>query len=208
MIVKEEFNQKLLVEGNDDQHVIWALCEKYHIRETFDVIDCSGIDKLIEQIPVRFKSSGIKTVGVIVDADVNLVKRWSTLKEELSNEGFNVPENIPQEGLIMHNDLYKTGVWIMPDNRQNGMLEDFISFLIPHDDRLLPIADSIIKKIETDKINKYKMIHHSKAFVHTWLAWQEDPGTPLGTAITKRYLTTDEATCKRLIEWMNNLFSE
>ena len=96
----------------------------------------------------------------------------------------------------MHNDLYKAGVWIMPDNRQNGMLEDFISFLIPHDDRLLPVVDSIIEKIEADKINKYKMIHHSKACVHTWLAWQEDPGTPLGV------------TCKRLIDWMNNLFFE
>ena len=96
----------------------------------------------------------------------------------------------------------------MPDNRQNGMLEDFISFLIPHDDRLLPVVDSIIEKIEADKINKYKMIHHSKASVHTWLAWQEEPGTPLGAAITKRYLTTEEVTCKRLIDWMNNLFFE
>ncbi len=208
MIVKEKFNQKLLVEGNDDQHVIWALCEKYDIRESFDVIDCTGIDKLIEQIPVRYKSSGTKTVGIIVDADANLAGRWSTLKKELSNAGFKVPENIPHEGLIMHNDIYKAGVWIMPDNRQNGMLEDFISFLIPHDDRLLPVVDSIIEKIEADKINKYKMIHHSKASVHTWLAWQEDPGTPLGAAITKRYLTTEEVTCKRLIDWMNNLFFE
>ena len=43
MKVKEKFLKKLLVEGNDDQHVIWALCEKYKIPETFDVIACGGI---------------------------------------------------------------------------------------------------------------------------------------------------------------------
>ena len=52
MRIKEKFNKKLLVEGNDDQHVIWALCAQFKIIETFDVIDCEGIDKLLEQIPV------------------------------------------------------------------------------------------------------------------------------------------------------------
>lgn len=32
---KENYTKKLLVEGNDDQHVIWALCEKFNIPETF-----------------------------------------------------------------------------------------------------------------------------------------------------------------------------
>ena len=45
-LTKERFKKKLLVEGNDDQHVIWALCEKYSVKESFDVVDCSGIDSL------------------------------------------------------------------------------------------------------------------------------------------------------------------
>jgi hypothetical protein len=69
MRVKEKFNKKLLVEGNDDQHVIWALCEKFKVPKTFDVIDCEGIDKLNEQIPIRFKQSGIESLGLIIDAD-------------------------------------------------------------------------------------------------------------------------------------------
>jgi len=31
----------------------------------------------------------------------------------------------------------------------------------------------------------------TKALIHTWLAWQDDPGTPLGQAITKRYFDAD-----------------
>jgi hypothetical protein len=42
MRAKENFNKKLLVEGNDDKHVIWALCEHFKINETFDVIYCKG----------------------------------------------------------------------------------------------------------------------------------------------------------------------
>ena len=48
------YNKKLLVEGKDDQHVIWALCEKFKVEKSFEVIDCEGIDKLIEQIPIWF----------------------------------------------------------------------------------------------------------------------------------------------------------
>lgn len=44
MKIKEKYpRQKLLVEGNDDQHVVWALCEKYQITENFDVIDSRGV---------------------------------------------------------------------------------------------------------------------------------------------------------------------
>lgn len=30
---REKFNKKLLVEGNDDQHVVWALCKKFDLPE-------------------------------------------------------------------------------------------------------------------------------------------------------------------------------
>ena len=52
-----------------------------------------------------------------------------------------------------------------------------------------------------------KEYHKSKAFIHTWLAWQEDPGTPMGLAITKKYLSTnDKVLCNSFIEWLNLLF--
>lgn len=208
MRVKEKFNLKLLVEGNDDQHVVWALCEKFNVKENFDVIDCEGIEKLLEQVPVRFKQSGLDTVGIIIDADTNLNSRWDSLKVMLEKLGFQMPEVLPQNGLIaMNNDSKKVGVWIMPNNNTNGMLEDFINFLVPSDDKLLPIVNSTLNTIEEQQLNKYSLTHKSKATIHSWLSLQEDPGTPMGLGITKRYLTTDKETCKMLIEWINNLFS-
>lgn len=207
MRIKEKFSQKLLVEGNDDQHVIWALCGKYAIAETFDVIDCEGITNLNEQIPIRFKQADITTIGIIIDADTNLKNRWSSLKSILEVQGFILPNEIPLDGSIARNNNVKVGVWIMPNNNLNGMLEDFISFLVPKEDKLLPIVTSTLNSIETENLNLYSLTHKSKAIIHTWLSWQADPGTPMGLSITKKYLNTDEETCTKLINWLNQLFN-
>lgn len=207
MRIKEKFNKKLLVEGNDDQHVIWALCEKFKINEAFDVIDCEGIEKLFDQIPVRFKQSNIDTIGIIIDADSDLQLRWNHLKQLLNAQGFVLPEILPESGLILSElGRITIGVWIMPNNNLNGMLEDFINFLVPPDDALFPIINENLNEIERKQLNKYKLIHKSKAIVHSWLSVQEDPGTPMGLSITKRYLTTDDNICKKIIGWLNDLY--
>jgi hypothetical protein len=207
-LIKEKFPRKLLVEGNDDQRVIWALCQQFHIKESFDVIDCEGYEKLKEQIPQRLKQSGIKTLGIIVDADTDINARWQSIKNSITECQFEIPDQLPEKGLICQNaDGIRIGVWTMPDNKTDGMLEDFIAFLVPEKDQLLPIADNVLLEMEQQHLNKYSSYHKAKARIHTWLAWQEEPGTPLGQSITKKYLSTDKETCLRLINWLNGLFS-
>jgi hypothetical protein len=206
----------LLVEGNDDFHVIHSLCKRFDIPVRnlenpkggdFSVRDCKGINELLEQIPVLFKSSSqLSKLGIIIDADVDLNSRWNSVKNILGSIGFDLPLELPKNGLIVNKGALKVGVWIMPNNNLNGMLEDFISFLVPKDDLILPIIDENLTEIESQKLNKYSQIHRSKALIHSWLSVQEDPGTPLGQGITKRYLSTDEDTCSLLISWINNLF--
>ncbi len=207
MRIKEIFNKKLLVEGNDDQHVIWALSEKFTITENFDVIDCEGIGKLYEQLPVRFKQAQVDTIGLIIDADSEIKDRWKSISALLSLQGFTIPKEIPIEGLILNdNSGFKIGVWIMPNNNENGMLEDFISFLVPKEDKILPIVNNTLINIENQGLNQYSLIHKSKATIHSWLSLQSDPGTPMGLGITKRYLTTDEGTCLKLVNWLKELY--
>lgn len=207
MRIEENFNKKLLVEGNDDQHVIWALCEKFTVTENFDVIDCEGITKLYEQLPVRFKQAQVNTIGLIIDADSEIKDRWKSISALLSLQGFTIPQEIPIEGLILKNNSdFKIGVWIMPNNNENGMLEDFISFLVPKEDKILPIVNDTLTNIENQGLNQYSLIHKSKATIHAWLSLQSDPGTPMGLGITKRYLTTDEETCLKLVNWLKELY--
>ena len=85
------------------------------------------------------------------------------------------------------------------------MIEDFIKFLVPKDDVLWPLAEEIVQRvIETDQ--KFRPSYKSKAYLHTWLAWQEEPGGPMGQAITKRYLNADEIHARQLIAWIRRLF--
>ena len=81
-----KYTKQLLVEGNDDLHVVLALCQKFSINENFEIIDSKGIDKLFLQLPIRLKQSGIETLGIIVDADVEIKKRWTTLHSIFSKQ--------------------------------------------------------------------------------------------------------------------------
>lgn len=208
------FNQHLYVEGPTDKHVTLALCQRMSIPETFDVIDESGISTLLDNMRIRIKGTGnTKTIGIIIDADENLTARWEQIKTILHNSHkyANIPNIIPEDGLILppvQPDDIKIGVWMMPNNNLNGMLEDFMIELIPDNDNLLLKVNDVLKDIECSGQNKYNPIHRSKAKIHTWLAWQESPGTPLGLAITKQYLETNPPVCQKLITWLNKLFNE
>lgn len=198
----------LLVEGKNDLHVISSLCNQFNIPECFSIKDCESVEKLEAQIPVQFKASK-SILGIIVDADTDLQARWDSVKSILQDIGFVVVEKtLPEDGLIISDSdgIRRVGVWIMPNNNLNGMLEDFITFFVPKDDQLLAIVDNTLNDIERNGLNKYSLTHKSKARIHSWLSLQEDPGSPLGQGITKRYLTTDEATCQKLMNWITNLF--
>ena len=171
---KERFGAKLLVEGNDDQHVVWAICEKYKITETFDVVDCKGISQILERLPVDLKQEGVTTIGILVDADQDLQKSWQSLFDRLSPYGYTIPVDPSPDGFIhLPHDIYPSiGIWLMPDNLQSGMLEDFMRLLIRTDDLLRPFVEQSLSQIERQAIaSRYEPVHRAKAFIHTWLAW-------------------------------------
>lgn len=209
MAKKNIFEKYLLVEGKDDQHVVWALAERYSLPENFLVIDCGGIDPLLERMPVQLKASGLKVLGIIVDADVNLLGRWQSLRSLLLPTFPHLPGVIPPTGLILNNeDGLRIGVWIMPDNGTEGLLEDFLRFLIPPNDLVIGPVDALLADLEERGIQGYGVGHRSKARLHTWLGLQEDPGTPLGQSITKRYLQLEDDMAYRFRDWIRTLFTD
>lgn len=202
-----DFNKQLLVEGNDDFHFVSAFCRKIEILENFRIIDCKGIDNLCKEVPRRLKQPHINTIGIIVDADTDLKHIWLSLKDLIVIRGFIFPENIPQNGLILeNNDEQKIGIWIMPNNDLTGTLEDFVKLLIPKDDNLKDVVEDTLVDIENKKLNKYAQKDRQKAFINTWLAWQEESGLPMGRAITQKILSTNNQNAKDFSDWLTNLF--
>ena len=202
----KNISQYLLVEGKDDQNVIWALCQKFRLTKNFAVEDSQGFEKMLPEISVRLKQSNIRTLGIVVDADTALESRWQSLQSEFAKSNIILPNALPQDGFLKDYEEIRIGIWIMPNNQISGMIEDFIQFLIPKDDKLLPLVDKHLEEIEKLGLNKYKRIHKSKTRIHAWLALQEKY-TPMGQAITVNYLTTDEQNCKLFLDWLKELFN-
>lgn len=72
MKIEEKYPCKLLVEGNDDQHSVWAICEQKSIPESFDVVDCNSVDKAFKQLESRLMyPENNQIIGIVVDADDN-----------------------------------------------------------------------------------------------------------------------------------------
>ena len=45
-----------------------------------------------------------------------------------------------------------------------------------------------------------------KAQVHTFLAWQDEPGRPMGESITRRYFQINVPKALNFVEWIRKLF--
>ena len=210
-IKRGKFPSKLLVEGKDDLYVIASIRNQHQLVDNFEIIDCEGINKMPDQIIARIKLQRpqISTIGVVLDADGSLQDRWSSIRNILQQENYTVPLLPEIDGMVIAGTGRNPtiGVWLMPDNLQSGMLEDFVERLIPDNDDLYPNVLQILSTIEQGGLNRYPIIHHKKALIHTWLAWQEEPGKPMGTAITATYLDHNTALCLRFVNWLNQLFN-
>jgi hypothetical protein len=206
---RSDKNAHLLVEGKNDQHVVWALCEAYQLPETFDVLvpGDGGVEAVLQDIPARIDEPGLQTLGIMLDADEDVQARWAGIHGRLAEVGYILPPQPVEAGCITDlPDRPKVGIWVMPNNHLPGMLEDFVGFLIPQDDRLKPLAEKTLQSIEKKKLNLYRPTYRSKALLHTWLAWQETPGMPMGQAITAQVLLHNQPLANRFVDWLRNLF--
>lgn len=214
-----EQNADLLVEGSDDFHVISALCRYHNVSENFKItlpktteLNITGIDARLQLFYLKLRESHKRAVGIVLDADQTINQRWVQVKTKIQQTswGYTLPELPEPTGTILYPPdpaRPRIGVWIMPNNQDLGMLEDFAAYLIPDGDDLRPFTAKILNEIETANQNRYSPIHRSKAFIHTWLAWQKEPGKPMGQAITARALSADSPIAHTFIRWLSRLFN-
>ncbi len=193
----------LLVEGSDDQHVLWALFEAHNVPQAFKAEKAGGVEQLLEAIPVWLKASDLERFGVVLDADEDIRPRWEQVRSRITAAGCpDVPTDPRPGGTVLQiPDGPKVGVWLMPDNKVPGMLENFVAFLVPQDDQLLPCVDGFLDGIPLP-VRRCPDARRPKARIHIWLALQEEPGKPLGQAITARYLNAHADVVAPFLAWV------
>lgn len=200
----------LMVEGVDDEYVVKHICGERNLGSIDRIRNCKGKDPLLDDIAVQLKESDIFAVGVLLDADTDLQARWQAVRHRLQQAGYgSVPVAPDIVGTVIAAPagtlLPRVGIWLMPDNQVPGILEDFLRFLVPENDPLFAHVEHSIDTIPPIH-SRFDDLKKPKARIHTWLAWQEEPGKPFGQAITARYLDPDLPAADVFAQWLHRTF--
>jgi hypothetical protein len=207
-ICKHEGNRVLLVEGKNDCHVILALCSQYKLAETFGIHECGSDISLLKRLnALILQPDSPEIIGIVLDADSpDIMRRWQQIQQKIKTHKYTFPKSPPPGGTILQGNEGRPtiGIWLMPDNKKSGMLEDFLMEMANKE--ALQIAENCITNAKEKGMTTYKQGHHSKALIHTWLSWQDEPGRPLGQAITANVLKPETKLAKSFINWLKKLF--
>jgi hypothetical protein len=200
----------LWVEGKDDSAVTQSLCEVRKVPEVFQVVAKTGVDEMLDTFFAALREPGAERFGIVADANGSAQTRWASMARTLRLEGYlKVPERLDPRGMIVAGIAHRPrfGAWIMPDNGSPGALEDFAASLVPADDALWDRAGGAVDAIpEGDRL--FPASRRSKAHMHTWLAWQEQPGSPMGQAIGKGDLDAHAPAAQRFVAWLRRLMAD
>lgn len=218
----------LFVEGPDDKHTILAIRDRFNLPKTFDIqipdgkgrinlsakpTELGGVDNVLKAAEFNLieGSSAIEQLGLVLDADQDLNLIWRRVLAILRKAGYENLPTVPQpEGTTITQEFMPTfGVWLMPDNKLRGMLEDFLAFLVPDKEtnqiwaQAVKCSAEVLHEVAPEK--RFADIHLCKAQIHAYLAWQKDC-KPFGQAITAKYFETDKPECRAFVEWLKRLF--
>ena len=214
----------LLVEGQDDKHVIWQICQRRTpsfaptrqgpvMRVALSV---SGNEFLISErdsrgavisaIRQEVTAPGRLAVGVVVDADADPISCWAEVTRGFSRTPVALPDDPDYAGLVLSEQLGqpRVGVWMMPDNRSPGELEDFVRQMIPPAAPVWAEAQRYIDDILPED-RKFAPEKTDKAKLYAWLATLKEPAR-MGAAISDGDLQTDGPLCQTFAGWLQRLF--
>lgn len=199
----------VLVEGSDDYHVVRALCGRHELGR-YEIKPQDGVETLLKNLSVHLRGSDVSTLAIVVDADEDPRKRSNAIQHQLQLTGYadvsialNAAPTIicpPSEESL----LPRVGVWIMPNNKDEGTLEHFLAQMMPPTDALYTHARQVLKELPQPP--KFPSERRLKAQLHTWLAWQKEPGKPYGQAITNGSLNADAPLGNDFASWFRALF--
>mgnify|MGYP003325525099 CR=1 FL=1 len=207
----------LHVEGKNDMYVIGGIMREHDLEldaEKGPVIiqSADSVEQLIENMPIATKAAlgRHEHIGFVLDYDVMAKNRWAQVKEAMKRAGVTLKDaDVKKSGIIKEVEGARVGIWIMPyPGAKSGKLEDFLRALIPSGNPLLPKARAYVADVaKTVPSNeRFRDVDKEKAEMYAWLAVQEQPGNPYGTAIRAHAFKTDQPVAVAFVRWMVDLY--
>ncbi len=213
----------LLVEGENDQKFFRALFKVLGLDVDVKVNTPKdhGAERngkmaafaLLEELIKQLFDGSVTHLAMVIDADYS-ADSWGYsntlkhIKKRMAHSNYNDPIILHSGLSFPHSDgLNDFGLWIMPDNASEGMLEDWIATAVKSSESpLLQHATEVVKNLP--KPQKFKSIHTSKAKIATWMAWQKLPGEGLYYAIQNDLIDKENKSAKQLIAWLKHIYTQ
>lgn len=212
-------HQRLIVEGSDG----WALTQlcksnalplpEGYTEKTIGkfVLPAGGYGNIPRVVSATVQEAGITNIGIVVDADDSSpASRWTSLRHLLEGSFSKaiLDAALPGPGGIVLQETGRptVGIWIMPDNQNKGYLEHFLGRLVDASDDLWQHANNTVTDLVGRDFCRFPSVREQKALLHTWLAWQEEPGRPFGTALEMGYLDATSNAVQPFLNWMQKTF--
>lgn len=204
MAEESSARQLLLVEGQDDYHVVRHLRDSQAGMPDFAICDKNGFPNLKRAISPEIKVPGRIALGILADANTDFAARWKAIRDHVGQADVDLPADATPTGTVVEGTP-RVGVWLMPDNSSAGELEDFIERLMPAGDPVWPRARCYIDNIPPAE-RKFAANKVLRAQIHAWLAARANP-RKMGAAIGAGDLNTTVALANQFVAWLRLLFS-
>ena len=202
---------RLHVEGKDDYHALSHLLATRRLNTTApwfpEIKETGGVDGLLNSVDIAVRFGTGHAVGFVLDANASPNDRWRAVASRLASVGLTPPADLPAQGYVDFCQSFqtRTGVWLMPDNRREGALEDFLLDLINPTDPLLTHARGATAHAKALGA-AFPGNATRKAELRAWLAWCEEPGLPYGSALRAGYFRHDSPDSEAFVVWFRELF--
>lgn len=171
----------ILTEGSDDDEFLQAFVLHLGLAD-LEIANCEGNGKFDPSIAAIVKITGFSAVqkfGIICDAETDFSKTFKSRCGSISSAGLNAPSNTTS--LSAGNP--QVGIFTMPWNAKNGMLEDLCLESVSKHPAMSCVNafDSCAKKLAKPPLNPSKS--RAKAF----LAAMPESVPHVGLAARKKY---------------------
>lgn len=177
-------NKLLLVEGKDEVNFFEVYISKLNIYD-IEVRDVGGVEQFHTQFPLLLKVSGfnlVKSIGIIRDADTSYASAFASINSVLSKNGFG-PITATNTRFSFKNIDFN--VFILPDNKNNGCLEDNLINLVNTSPNYACVIN-FISCISSSALQP-KQKNLSKAKIQAFLASMPEPVYCVGIGTQKSY---------------------
>lgn len=204
-------NQRVFVEGPNDGAVInKVIAARLKVDlatpPSHRIIDApvgeGGFDEALRRFSAALEARRPTRLGLVVDRDALDGKpdRWPSVAAVLRTAGLDAGEAPPAEGVRQQVAWGRVGVWLMPDNHSPGDLESLLEAMLPAKGPLWAHATTVTDQSRSVGA-RWRDPQRSKACLHAWLAWQDPPGNPYGTAIEAGAFDVSAPAAVRFADW-------